>query len=782
MEEKKLKKFRPLLIALILFIFVLVLFYVTDQTGKGQEISIEPGVYQLIEANKVDKIYVNGGQGRILLKDSDIDEGAFPSRADYYFTYGSTSDLNVLAEFIREWNSKNTAVESQVIYISKVAEASFIEKAMPYISIIILLVFGYFLLKTILGANSKNLSFGKTKARMAQNIKVTFNDVAGIDEEKEELQEVVEFLKNPQKFTELGAKIPKGILLVGQPGTGKTLLAKAIAGESNVPFFSISGSDFVEMFVGVGASRVRDLFDQAKKNSPCIVFIDEIDAVGRQRGAGLGGGNDEREQTLNQLLVQMDGFEPNEGIIVIAATNRSDVLDPALLRPGRFDRQIYVNPPDVKGREKIIAVHAKNKPLDSTVNFEQLARLTSGFTGADIENLLNEAAIYAAKKGKKKITMTDITEGINKVLMGPQKRSRIITEADKKITAFHESGHAIVGKLLKNCDNVQEVSIIPRGAAAGYTISRPENDDNHMTYNKLNDMIAMMLAGRVAEELVLKDISTGAQNDIERATKIATKMVTCWGMSKELGTVNLGTSSEIFVGRDYQTQKLYSEATASKIDNEVKAIIETNYQRAKELLKKNLAKLNVMANVLISRETIYSSEVDMIMKGKKEKEIIKEMDKLAEKNKRQNELDVAQSDLERTKKEQGVRLKTAEALKAAGVISEEEFEKVKSETQKLIDDAQKKYDEVVSKNTIKEDTNNTKLVEKPQSDNKETTNKKTHTTRTKTESKISSDKKQTAARKTPTTRISKEISEDKGKEENKETNKEDKETNKENKE
>ena len=770
MEEKKLKKFRPLLIALILFVFVLVLFYVTDQTGKGQEISIEPGVYELIESNKVDKIYVNGGQGRILLKDSKIDEGAFPSRADYHFTYGSTSDLNVLAEFIREWN-KTSAVENKVIYISKVAEASFIEKAMPYISIIILLVFGYFLLKTILGANSKNLSFGKTKARMAQNIKVTFNDVAGIDEEKEELQEVVEFLKNPQKFTELGAKIPKGILLVGQPGTGKTLLAKAIAGESNVPFFSISGSDFVEMFVGVGASRVRDLFDQAKKNSPCIVFIDEIDAVGRQRGAGLGGGNDEREQTLNQLLVQMDGFEPNEGIIVIAATNRSDVLDPALLRPGRFDRQIYVNPPDVKGREKIIAVHAKNKPLDSTVNFEQLARLTSGFTGADIENLLNEAAIYAAKKGKKKITMTDITEGINKVLMGPQKRSRIITEADKKITAFHESGHAIVGKLLENCDNVQEVSIIPRGAAAGYTISRPDSDDNHMTYNKLNDMIAMMLAGRVAEELVLKDISTGAQNDIERATKIATKMVTCWGMSKELGTVNLGTNSEIFVGRDYQTQKMYSEATASKIDNEVKAIIENNYQRAKELLKKNLSKLNVMANVLISRETIYSNEVDMIMKGKKEKEIIAEMDKLAEKNKRQNELDVAQSDLERTKKEQGVRLKTAEALKAAGVITEEEYEKVKTETQKLIDDAQKKYDEVVSKNAIKEETAETKLVQKPLTNNKEPLSEKPKSARVKKttpNTKISSSRKNTRNTNTQTTKAEEKADSEKNQENNKE--------------
>ena len=747
------KKFRPLLIALLLFIFVLLLFYFTDQTGKGQEISIEPGVYELIESKKVDTIYVNGGQGRILLKSeySKVDASQFPSRADYYFTYGSTSDLNVLAEFIRDWNKNQAStVDEQVSYVSQVAEASFIEKAIPYISIIILLVFGYFLLRTIMGANSKNLSFGKTKARMAQNVKVTFNDVAGIDEEKEELQEVVEFLKNPQKFTELGAKIPKGILLVGQPGTGKTLLAKAIAGESNVPFFSISGSDFVEMFVGVGASRVRDLFDQAKKNSPCIVFIDEIDAVGRQRGAGLGGGNDEREQTLNQLLVQMDGFEPNEGIIVIAATNRSDVLDPALLRPGRFDRQIYVNPPDVKGREKIIAVHAKNKPLDSTVNFEQLARLTSGFTGADIENLLNEAAIYAAKKGKKKITMTDITEGINKVIMGPQKRSRVITDFDKKITAVHESGHAIVGKLLKNCDNVQEVSIIPRGAAAGYTISRPDNDDNHMTYNKLNDMIAMMLAGRVAEELVLKDISTGAQNDIERATKLATKMVTCWGMSKKLGTVNLGTSSEIFVGRDYQTQKLYSEATASKIDEEVKSIIEENYNIAKDLLRKNMSKLDVMSKVLIDRETIYSNEVDMIMAGKSEKEIIEEMDKIAEQNKRQNELDVAQSELEKTKKEQGVRLKTAEALKAAGVITNEEYEKVATETQKLIEEAQKKYDEIINKYSKPEEKKDEKLVIKPESPSKTSVTSKSKNTSTKTSSIKKSTVNKPVARKTTT--------------------------------
>ena len=468
------------------------------------------------------------------------------------------------------------------------------------------------------GGNSKMMNFGKSRAKMTtdENKNVTFKNVAGLQEEKEALEEIVDFLKDPAKYTGVGARIPKGVLLEGHPGTGKTLLAKAIAGESNVPFFSMSGSDFVEMFVGVGASRVRDLFDQAKKHAPCIVFIDEIDAVGRQRGAGLGGGNDEREQTLNQLLVQMDGFETNEGIIVIAATNRSDVLDPALLRPGRFDRQIYVHAPDVKGREMILKVHAKNKPIDSSVDFKNLARLTSGFTGADIENLLNEAAIIAAKNGKKSISMTDITEGINKVLMGPQKKSRIITEKDKKITAFHEAGHAIVGKKLEHCDEVQEVSIIPRGMAAGYTLSRPDNDESHMTYNKLTDLITMMLGGRVAEELVIKDITTGASNDIQRATQIARKMVTEWGMSA-LGTVNYASGSEVFLGRDYQTQVNYSEKTASEIDAQVREIISNCYKKATKILKDHMSVLNTMAEVLIEKETIYHYEVEMIIAGKK---------------------------------------------------------------------------------------------------------------------------------------------------------------------
>ena len=409
---------------------------------------------------------------------------------------------------------------------------------MPVIMLVLGVLVFMFLMRQMGGGGKGALDFGKTKARVTQNIKVRFTDVAGAEEEKEELEEVVEFLKNPRKFSALGAKIPKGVLLVGPPGTGKTLFAKAVAGEANVPFFSISGSDFVEMFVGVGASRVRDLFAMAKKSMPCIVFIDEIDAVGRQRGAGLGGGNDEREQTLNQLLVQMDGFEANDGIIIMAATNRADILDPALLRPGRFDRQIYVNMPDVRGREQILKVHSRNKPLAADVNFKVLARMTSGFSGADIANLMNEAAILAARNNEKAITNVDLYEAINKVMIGPQKKSRLVTETDKRITAYHESGHAILAKLLPNCDPVQEVSIIPRGMAAGYTMTRPDNDNNHLEKAKLLDDIVMTLGGRVAEELIIQDVSAGASNDISVVTDRARKMVTEWGMSEKIGPGN----------------------------------------------------------------------------------------------------------------------------------------------------------------------------------------------------------------------------------------------------
>ena len=497
-----------------------------------------------------------------------------------------------------------------------------------YIAVLVVAVVAFLLMfRSMSGGSGKVMNFGKTKARVSTNIKVRFSDVAGAEEEKEELKEVVEFLKSPKKFSDLGAKIPKGVLLVGPPGTGKTLFAKAVAGEAGVPFFSVSGSDFVEMYVGVGASRVRDLFDMAKRNQPCIIFIDEIDAVGRQRGAGLGGGHDEREQTLNQILVQMDGFETNEGVIVMAATNRADILDSALLRPGRFDRQIYVNLPDVKGREAILKVHARNKPLAPDVNFKVIARMTSGFSGADLANLLNEAAILAARAGKNMIGNLELYEGINKVIMGPQKKSRVVTEADKKCTAYHEAGHAILAKLCEHTDNVHEVSIIPRGMAAGYTLTRPESDDNDMTVNKLNDFICMALGGRVAEELVIHDVSAGASNDIKRVTQMARKMVTEWGMSDKIGPICYGSDGPVFLGRDFEERNSYSEQTAASIDGEVRAIVEKQYMRARTLLKDHRAILDNMARVLVERETIYTAEVDMLMEGASYTEVLDYMER-----------------------------------------------------------------------------------------------------------------------------------------------------------
>ncbi len=496
-----------------------------------------------------------------------------------------------------------------------------------YIAVLVLgIIMFIVVLRASMGGNGKIMNFGKTKARVTTNIKVRFTDVAGAEEEKEELAEVVEFLKNPKKFSDLGARIPKGVLLVGPPGTGKTLFARAVAGEAGVPFFSASGSDFVEMYVGVGASRVRDLFDLAKRNQPCIIFIDEIDAVGRQRGAGLGGGHDEREQTLNQILVQMDGFEVNEGVIVMAATNRADILDSALLRPGRFDRQIYVHLPDVKGREQILKVHARNKPLAPDVNFKVIARITSGFSGADLANLLNEAAILAARAGKKLIGNLELYEGINKVIMGPQKKSRVVTEQDKKLTAYHESGHAILGKLCNDRDNVQEVSIIPRGMAGGYTLYRPETDNDFDTVNSLRARICSGLGGRVAEELVLHDVSSGASGDIRQVTQIARKMVTEWGMSDKLGPIAYSSDGPVFLGRDFEERATYSEETAGIIDEEVKRIVSEEYERARKLLTENRSILDNMARVLVERETIYTAEVDMLMKGASYKEVLAYME------------------------------------------------------------------------------------------------------------------------------------------------------------
>lgn len=443
------------------------------------------------------------------------------------------------------------------------------------------------------GAGSnKTMSFGKSRAKIlnpTDKTKVTFNDVAGVDEEKEELEEIVEFLKNPRKFTEMGARIPKGVLLVGQPGTGKTLLAKAVAGEAGVPFFIISGSDFVEMFVGVGASRVRDLFEEAKKKAPCIVFIDEIDAVGRQRGAGLGGGHDEREQTLNQLLVEMDGFSANEGVIVLAATNRPDVLDKALLRPGRFDRQIVVSAPDVKAREEILEVHSRKKKLAPDVDLKTIAKNTSGFSGADLENVLNEAALLAARRNKPEISMTEVEDAMVKVTMGPEKRTRVRSEKEQKLVAYHEAGHAVVSRFLPTQDPVHQISIIPRGMAGGYTMYRPTEDKSFMSRTEMIENIVSLLGGRVSEKLVLDDISTGASNDIERATKIARNMVTKYGMSERVGTITLGQNQEeVFLGRDFAQSKEYSEETAAIIDEEVKSIIDYAYKKAAEILNANM--------------------------------------------------------------------------------------------------------------------------------------------------------------------------------------------------
>ena len=482
----------------------------------------------------------------------------------------------------------------------------------------LLVIFFLFMFLTMGGRQSGNgtMSFGKSKARVvtqSDKNKVTFNDVAGVDEEKQELQEIVEFLKNPKKFTDMGARIPKGVLLVGHPGTGKTLLAKAVAGEAGVPFFIISGSDFVEMFVGVGASRVRDLFEQAKKNAPCIIFIDEIDAVGRQRGAGLGGGHDEREQTLNQLLVEMDGFAINEGVIVMAATNRPDVLDKALLRPGRFDRQIVVSQPDVKAREQILEVHARKKRLASDVDLSIIAKNTSGFSGADLENVLNEAALLAARNNQMEINMKNVEDAMVKVTMGPEKKSRVRSEKENKLVAYHEAGHAVVSRFLPTQDAVHQISIVPRGMAGGYTMYRPTEDKSFMSKSEMQENIISLLGGRVAEALILDDISTGASNDIERATKIARSMVTKYGMSEKIGPMMLGADQEeVFLGRDFAHSKEYSEGTAAMIDEEVKSIIDKAYKNAEEILKMNIDKLHAVAQVLLEKEKIDGEEFDAI--------------------------------------------------------------------------------------------------------------------------------------------------------------------------
>ena len=547
----------------------------------------------------VEKIQINakGNKAYVTLKNNAIEKEVNIPSLDSF--------MNKISDYLEAGNiSLSQASES--IFITILSLLS------PFaIAIIFILFWTLFMGNTQSGGN-KTMSFGKSRARMmggAEKTKITFKDVAGVDEEKEELQEIVEFLKTPKKFTDMGARIPKGVLLVGHPGTGKTLLAKAVAGEAGVPFFIISGSDFVEMFVGVGASRVRDLFEQAKKNAPCIIFIDEIDAVGRQRGAGLGGGHDEREQTLNQLLVEMDGFGTNEGVIVLAATNRPDVLDKALLRPGRFDRQIVVPAPDVKAREEILEVHARHKKLADDVDLRVIAKNTAGFSGADLENVLNEAALLAARRDKNEIGMQEVEDAMIKVTMGPEKKSRVRSEKENKLTAYHEAGHAVVSKFLPTQDTVHEISIIPRGMAGGYTMYRPDEDKSYMAKSEMEESIISLLGGRVAESLVLGDISTGASNDIERATKIARDMVTKYGMSEKLGTITFGSGQEeVFLGRDWTQTRNYSEETAAQIDIEVKSIIDKAYAAAREILSNNMDKLHAVAGVLLEKEKISGEE------------------------------------------------------------------------------------------------------------------------------------------------------------------------------
>lgn len=691
MEEKKFKfKFSYVIILALVVLLLCLLFIDNGPSGTylagGEKAAVEliKGEYKPTaqsQPQQMKALYYKDGVAYIFIDDDDL-KNLSTKNADYYFYYdksGADGTIERIANYIAN-PPEGVELKVDIVVMGPSPDGiSFWDVLYPILYIGFGLFLVWMIFRLISNSNKGAMNFGRSNARAYTSSKVRFGDIAGTDEEKEELAEIVEFLKSPRKFTSLGARIPKGILLVGPPGTGKTLLARAVAGEANVPFISISGSDFVEMFVGVGASRVRDLFEQAKKNKPCIVFIDEIDAVGRQRGAGLGGGNDEREQTLNQLLVEMDGFEPNEGIIVLAATNRSDVLDPALMRPGRFDRQIYVNIPDVKGREGIIKIHARNKPMADDVDFKTLAKITVGFTGADLENMLNEAAILAARANRPRITMADLTEGMNKVTMGPQKRSRLITEHDRKITAYHESGHAILGKKLKYCDEIQEVSIIPRGAAGGYTMQRPENDNSFRSYNYLMDEIAMCMGGRIAEELIFKDITTGASSDINQATKIAHDMIYRYGMSKDLGFISLESSQQVFIGRDYQTKNEFSEKLAAKADDEIHEILDYNYKRAKKILSENIELMHEMVKLLFARETINKEEVDMLMDGKTSDEIIAIIEKREKENREREEKQKAEREAKEKLAAYERKVKEGERLLASGIISQKEYDQVKAD-------------------------------------------------------------------------------------------------------
>ena len=746
MVAKKNNNKRNLFIILSVLLIVLLIYAIYSMNKTNTKIDYTE-FKQMVQNEQVSDIYINDYTIYIRTTDSKISDKDFPNKYDYYCSYMNNE---LVIKFIEEYNeqfllkkgdyydaetgtiTRKEDVDSSTIgeevteahyiegyikYSGKWDTGSWLDAVLPWVSIILLVVLGVMIYRSMVGGGSKGFSFGKSKAKLVVSSKVRFSDVAGAEEEKQELEELVDFLKNPQQFTELGARIPKGVLLVGPPGTGKTLLAKAVAGEAKVPFFSISGSDFVELYVGVGASRVRDLFAQAKANAPCLVFIDEIDAVGRQRGAGMGGGNDEREQTLNQMLVEMDGFESNSGVIVLAATNRADVLDPALTRPGRFDRQIYVHIPDVKGREDIIKIHSRNKPLADDVDIKRIARLTSGFAGADIENMLNEAALLAARDKRVKITMIDIQEGINKVIMGPKKKSRLMTEEDKKITAIHESGHAIIAHALPNCDSVQEISIIPRGNAGGYTLTLDEKDQNHMTRQKLLDTITMMLGGRASEEIMLNDITTGASNDIERATNVARKMVAEWGMSDKFGLISFGEGGQIFVGRDYQQTKGYSEQIASVIDEETKKIIDTAHKRALSILNDKKQLIENLTKILLEKETIYHEEFELLYNGADVEEVEKLMDENAKAKEKYQEDARKEAMIEKKSKEIDSFLKTAEASFRVGFITQQELDNIK---QNIANDQKELEEKKNSKEDKKEVVESKEEKEKTTSKNDKT--------------------------------------------------------------
>ena len=624
MQKKSFMRGPGLWLVLLLLVVVMVQMLMWPTQVENKEISYSEFL-QLVQDEKISQLMVSEYNAYGLYKDSTISESSFPERYD--FTLQIPNDVASFYDDVKQVLATARGVDPESItpldygftLVNQPApQPAWWVEWIPFLIMILLLVaFWFFFMRQQMGGNNKVMNFGKAHARTVTDDKnrVTFAQVAGADEEKEELREIVEFLKHSDRFMQLGARIPKGVLLIGPPGTGKTLLAKAVAGEAGVPFFSISGSDFVEMFVGVGASRVRDLFEQAKRNAPAIIFIDEIDAVGRQRGAGLGGGHDEREQTLNQLLVEMDGFTANQGVIVLAATNRPDILDHALLRPGRFDRQVTVNYPDVKGREEILKVHSKGKPLGEDVSLAVLARRTPYMTGADLENVMNEAAILAARRNAKVITMRELEEAITRVQVGPEKKSRVITEKDKELVAFHEAGHAVLAYVLPGCDAVHEVSIIPRGGAGGYTMTMPDEEKHYVSGARLRDQIVELLGGHVAEKIVLGDVSTGSTSDLSRASELARKMITEYGMNDEIGPVYLGGDQEVFVGRDFGHARNYSEELAARVDEQLEKTLHAALDRATQLLSENREKLDRIARELINREKLDKEEFAALMRG-----------------------------------------------------------------------------------------------------------------------------------------------------------------------